>query len=76
MTNEKQFDVTYIQPWNGRQCTSKEVPASRLFQNDSGETRYRFNSHTDCEVVAVKQVSQEYLDAKMAYFKRYGTACE
>ena len=76
MTNEKQFDVTYIQPLNGRQCTSKEVPASRLFQNDSGETRYRFNSHTDCEVVTVKQVSQEYLDAKMAYFKRYGTACE
>ena len=76
MTN-KQFDVKFIQPWNGRPCTAKEVSSDQLSQNDSGETVFRYNDHYNaCEVVSVKEVSQSYLAAKAAYFKRYGTACE
>jgi|TARA_R100000084_G_C4563136_1_gene105578 hypothetical protein len=75
MTNQKQFNVTYVQP-NGMVFKSMEVPASRLFQNDSGETRYRFNDRFDYEVISVEEVSQDYLDAKRAYFNKYGTACE
>jgi hypothetical protein len=53
------------------------VPRDRLFQNDSGETRFKLNHfYTDVEVVGVKEVSQDYLDAQLAYFTRYGTANE
>jgi len=74
----KQFDVKCIDPTcNNREVTHKEIPADRLFQNESGETRFKLNHfYTDVEVVSVKEVSQDYLDAKRAYFKRFGTACE
>lgn len=78
MTNKtKQFDVTFIQPWNGRPCKAVEVFANRLRQNDSGETVFSYNDHYNaCEVVEVVEVPQSRLDAKAAYFKRFGTACE
>ena len=76
MTN-KQFDVTYINPFSGREVTEVEVSAKSLRQNDSGETVFRMNDyHPACEVVRVVEVSQARLDAKAAYFKRFGTACE
>ena len=73
----KQFNVTYIQPWDGREVTSMEVSANRISQNHSGETIYCYNHHYPaCEVVSVVEIPQSRLDAKMAYFKRFGTACE
>jgi len=77
-TQQKQFDVTCIDPtWNNREVTHRSVDADRLFQNDSGETRYKLNHfYTDVEVVSVVEVSQDYLDAQLAYFTKYGTANE
>lgn len=76
-TKQKQFDVTFIQPWNGRPCKAVEVSRDTLSQNDSGETVFRYNHHYNaCEVVEVVEVPQSRLDAKAAYFKRFGTACE
>jgi len=73
----KQFDVTYICPWNGREVTSREVPAESIYQNDSGEMVYRYNDfYPACEVITACEVPQSRLDAKRAYFDKYGTACE
>ena len=73
----KCFDVTYIEPWTGREVTSIEVSADRIYQNDSGEMVFRYNDHYNaCEVVTACEVPQDRLDAKLAYFKRYGTAGE
>ena len=73
----KQFDVTYINPFSGREVTEVEVSAKYLRQNDSGETVFRMNAyHPACEVVRVVEVSQARLDAKAAYFPRWGTANE
>ncbi len=76
-TKQKQFEVTYICPWNGREVTDLQVDADRITQNDSGEMVFRYNHHyTACEVVTTREIPQDYLDAKAAYFKRFGTACE
>lgn len=76
MTN-KQFDVTYVCPFNGREVTSIEVSADRIYQNDSGEMVYHYNDfYPACEVVTACEVPQDRIDAKMAYFNRYGTAGE
>ena len=73
----KQFNVTYICPWSGREVTSIEVSADRLSQNSSGETIYCYNHHYPaCEVVSLVEITQSELDAKRAYFERFGTACE
>ena len=73
----KCFDVTYIEPWSGREVTSIEASADQLYQNDSGEMVFRYNDyHNACEVVTVCEVPQSRLDAQAAYFKKYGTACE
>ena len=81
-TNERKnvmkcFDVTYVCPFSGREVTAVEVPADFINQNDSGEMVYHYNDfYPACEVVTVCEVPQDRLDAKMAYFKRYGTANE
>ena len=77
-TKQKRFDVTCIDPtWNNREVTHRSINADRLFQNDSGETRFKLNHfYTDVEVVRVVEVSQDCLDAQRAYFDKYGTACE
>jgi hypothetical protein len=73
----KLFDVTYISPFNGREVTEVEVSSEFLVQNESGEVVFRMNDyHPACEVVKTVEVSQARLDAKAAYFKRFGTACE
>ncbi len=73
----KQFDVTYINPFNGREVTEVEVSSNYLPQNDSGETVFRMNDYYPaCEVVRVVEVSQSRLDAKVAYFAKWGTASE
>jgi hypothetical protein len=77
-TKTKQFDVTCIDPtWNNREVTHRSISHDRLFQNDSGETRFKLNHfYTDVEVVSVVEVSQDYLDAQLTYFTKYGTANE
>ena len=73
----KLFDVKYVNPFSGHEVTEVEVSADRLSQNDSGETVFRYNDfHPACEVVGVVEVSQAMLDAKAAYFVRWGTANE
>ena len=73
----KQFDVTYINPWNGREVTSVEVSADRIYQNDSGEMVFRYNDfYPDCEVITACEVPQSRLDAKASYFAKWGTASE
>lgn len=73
----KLFDVKYVNPISGHEVTEVEVSADRLGQNDSGETVFRYNDfHPACEVVGVVEVSQARLDAKAAYFVRWGTANE
>lgn len=73
----KLFDVKYVNPFSGHEVTEVEVSADRLSQNDSGETVFRYNDfHPACEVVGVVEVSQARLDAKAAYFVRWGTANE
>ena len=76
-TKQKQFDVTYVCPWSGREVTSVDVFAEDIYQNDSGEMVFRYNDHYNaCEVVTACEVPQSRIDAKMAYFKQFGTACE
>ena len=73
----KEYNVKFICPWNGRQMRSMEVSESSIYMAESGEIVYRYNDHYNaCEVVEVEEVSQAHLDAKAAYFKKYGTACE
>ena len=72
----KRFDVKAIDPETNRPCTFKSVGRDRLFQNESGETRFRYNYVTDCEVIEVKEVPQSELDAMASYFNTYGTANE
>jgi hypothetical protein len=76
-TQQKQFDVTYVSPFNGREVTSREVPANSIYQNDSGEMVYRYNNfYPACEVITACEVPQSRLDAQLAYFTKYGTANE
>ena len=77
MTTKQQFNVTYVSPFNGRKVRSLEVSADSIYMADSGEVVYRFNDfYPACEVLEVEEVSQAHLDAKAAYFKKYGTARE
>lgn len=77
MTNKKQFDVLAIDPTTGRETTFRSVSADRLFTNEHGETRYRYNHHyTDVETISVTEIPQAKLDAELAYFTKYGTKGE
>ena len=77
-TKQKHFHVTCIDPtWNNREVTHRSIPADRLFQNDSGETRFKLNHfYTDVEVVCVEEEPQSQRDAMASYFEKYGTANE
>lgn len=75
MTNEKQFNVTYVLD-NGFKQRSMEVPASSMYTNENGVQMYKFNNMHHYEVVNVEEVSQSLLEAKRRYFNAYGTACE
>jgi len=76
-TKQKQFDVTYVCPFSGREVTAVEVPANSIYQNDSGEMAYRYNDfYPACEVITACEVPQSRLDAKASYFAKYGTANE
>lgn len=71
----KEFDVTCIDPtWNNREVTHRSVPADRLFQNDSGETRMFLNNFYP----SVEVITATLVDAAKdrSYFEKYGTAGE
>lgn len=71
----KEFDVTCIDPtWNNREVTHRSVPADRLFQNDSGETRMFLNNFYP----SVEVITATLVDANKgrSYFEKYGTAGE
>ena len=73
----KYFDVKAIDPTTNRPCLFMSVPQNQLYQNEHGETRFRYNDHyNDCEVISVEVEPQSTRDAMAAYFERYGTACE
>ena len=77
MTNKKQFDVLAIDPTTGRETTFRSVSADRLFTNEHGETRYRYNHrYTEVETISVTEIPQAKLDAELAYFTKYGTKGE
>jgi len=60
----KYFDVMAISPITKRYTVFREVPASSLRQNDSGETLFRYNYHFDSvEVIAANAVPESRLRA-------------
>jgi len=71
----KSFDVVANDPRHGgRETTFRSVPASRLKQNDSGETRLFINNfYPSVEVITATLVDA---DKGRSYFAKYGTAGE
>jgi len=73
----KKFDVLAIDPTTGRETTFRSIHADQLFDNEHGETRFRFNHYYDnVETISVTEVPQAKIDADLAYFTKYGTANE
>jgi hypothetical protein len=70
----KSFDVVANDPRHGnKETTFRSVPASRLKQNDSGETRFYINDfYPSVEVITATMV----VDKGRSYFDKYGTAGE
>jgi hypothetical protein len=77
MTNKKHFDVLAIHPIAGRETTFCTVGEDRLFTNEHGETRFRYNHrYNNVETISVTEVPQAKMDAMYRYFEKYGTANE
>ncbi len=73
----KTYAVTYQCPVVNRVVTNPQVSEDELtFHNDGGITYFYNKFYDACEVFALVEVRQEYLDAQMAYFDKWGTACE
>ena len=71
----KEFDVVACDPrFRNRETTFRSVPASRLSQNDSGETRLFINNFYP----SVEVITATLVDANKgrSYFTKYGTAGE
>lgn len=71
----KEFDVVACDPrFNNKETTFRSVPDSRLFQNDSGETRLFINNFYP----SVEVITATLVDANKgrSYFTKYGTAGE
>ena len=73
----KKFNVIAIDPTNNQQTTFESVHADQLFQNEDGETRFRYNHHhNNVEVITATEIPQSKIDADAAYFAQHGTASE
>lgn len=59
----KYFDVVAISPITQRETVFREVPASSLRQNDSGETLFCYTWHGSVEVIAANVVPESRLQA-------------
>ena len=77
MTTKKHFDVLAIDPTTGRETPFCAVGEDKLFTNEHGETRFRYNHHHNAvETISVTEVPQSKMDAMARYFEKYGTANE
>ena len=72
----KQFNVLAVVPVTRKERTFRNVDAKDLFQNEHGETYFRYNRLVNWEVITATEVPQAELDAELAYFTRYGTKGE
>lgn len=72
MSNQTIYQVKIANPHRGIKETHPHVSAEKIdFEN---MTYHAYGC--DCPILEISEVSQSYLDAKLAYFKRYGTANE
>ena len=75
-TQQKQFDVVAISPVNNRETTFRSVLAANVNISTEGIT-FNFNDfYPAVPVISMVEVSQDLLDAQLAYFSKYGTANE
>lgn len=70
----KEYDITIIDPWTGRECIHRDVPQSQLKDID-GETWFT-GYNKPVEVITATLVSIERHESMMRYCERYGTASE
>ena len=75
-TKQKEFDVVAISPVNNRETTFRSVPAEYINISTDGITFEFNNFYPAVPVISMVEVSQDLVDAKRAYFDKYGTACE
>ena len=75
-TKTKQFDVVAISPVNNRETTFRSVSADNVNISTEGITFNFNNFHPTVPVISMVEVSQDLLDAQLAYFKKNGTANE
>lgn len=72
----KQFNVLAVTPVTLKEVTFRNVDAKDLFQNEHGETYFRYNRLVNWEVITATEIPQQKLDAELAYFEKYGTKGE
>lgn len=70
------FNIKAEDPVDGGICTFENVPSSQLSLDGNGELLFHYNDYYTSKVLNICAIDQEELDAKLAYFKEYGTACE
>ncbi len=71
----KEFDVVACDPrFRNKETTFRSIPASRLFQDESGQTYLYINpAYPSVEVITATLVDA---DKYRSYFTKYGTAGE
>ncbi len=71
----KEFDVVACDPrYNNKETTFRSVPASRLFQDEHGQSYLYINpTYASVEVITATLVDA---DNGRSYFTKYGTAGE
>jgi hypothetical protein len=72
----KTYEVTYQSPEFNRPVTNPQVSEGLTFHDDGSVTYFYNKFFPACEVFKLVEVPQSYLDAQMAYFDKWGTACE
>ena len=70
----KSYNITYIDPWTNREVRHLDVPQTQLKDID-GETWFT-GYNKPIEVITATPVDLSLRAAMVAYFERYGTACE
>lgn len=77
LKNKKYYDITAIHPTTGMESRFSSVSQDKLYQNDSGETLFRFNKKFDSvEVITAELIPREKIDAEYSYYKKFGTHLE
>lgn len=74
--SQMSYNVKIIHPTTGRPCTFIDISEDRL-PIVNGEQVFAYDhNYTACKIISIEQVPQAYLDAQLAYFAKFGTACE